>query len=111
MADARTGSIATGVYSQQTGIVSPCNLALPGAKPQQHEVQMLKEATTGAPVRKLVSMAAVCELASVSRGTIYNWVNDGAFPAPVQLGKRRIAFREADILDWMDRRQSVAWAA
>jgi prophage regulatory protein len=66
-------------------------------------------ASSSATAARLVSMAAVCALASVSKGTIYNWVTAGTFPAPLQIGKRRIAFREADVMDWLASRRTVVW--
>jgi prophage regulatory protein len=60
---------------------------------------------------RVVSMKTVVEMTSASRATIYNWVNDGVFPAPVQLGRRRIGWREADVASWLESRQGVAWAS
>jgi predicted DNA-binding transcriptional regulator AlpA len=42
---------------------------------------------------------------------LYTLIHDGEFPKPVQLAKRRIAFREADIITWLDSRREVSWAA
>src|SRR5262245_41794128 len=58
---------------------------------------------------RLISMAAVSQLASVTRGTIYSWVTAGDFPAPLQIGKRRIAFREADVMAWLASRREAVW--
>jgi prophage regulatory protein len=55
-------------------------------------------------------MKDVVALTSASRATIYNWVNDGIFPAPVRLGRRRIGWREADVFSWLKSRQDVEWA-
>jgi prophage regulatory protein len=60
---------------------------------------------------RLVSMNAVCEMTSLCRRTVYVMVRDGQFPKPVQLGKRRIAWREADVVRWLESREQVAWAA
>jgi len=61
--------------------------------------------------RRVVSMKTVVKMTSASRATIYNWVNAGLFPAPIQLGRRRIGWREADVTHWLESRQDVAWAA
>jgi predicted DNA-binding transcriptional regulator AlpA len=47
----------------------------------------------------------------LSRRHLYTLIHDGEFPKPVQLAKRRIAFREADIITWLDSRREVSWAA
>ena len=58
---------------------------------------------------RLISMPAVCQLVSVTRGTIYNWVTAGDFPAPRRIGPRRIAFREADVMKWLASRREAMW--
>jgi prophage regulatory protein len=62
-----------------------------------------------AAAERLISLASVAELVSVSKGTIYYWVTAGKFPAPLQIGPRRIAFREADVAAWLATRQTAAW--
>jgi prophage regulatory protein len=37
----------------------------------------------------------------IGRTTIYAMVNDGTFPAPVQLGARAVAWRESEIDAWI----------
>ena len=44
-------------------------------------------------------------LVLVSRSTIYNWINQGIFPKPVNLSRRIIAFRASDIVEWLDKQQ------
>ena len=60
---------------------------------------------------RLVSPKAVCSMTSVSRGTLYTMARRGDFPRPLQIGTRRVAWREADVLAWLATRESVSWAA
>lgn len=52
--------------------------------------------------RKLLRRPAVESLTGISRSTIYSMIADGTFPKPVKLGKRAVAWREADICEWLD---------
>lgn len=40
----------------------------------------------------------------VSRATLFRWVRDGKFPAPVHLGEKVRAWKAQDIRDWMQGR-------
>lgn len=44
----------------------------------------------------------VIDRVKLSRRTIYNKIDSGEFPKPVSLGARRIAFVEAEILEWQE---------
>jgi excisionase family DNA binding protein len=48
----------------------------------------------------LLTVPEAMSLLRVSRGTLYNLVNDGAFPV-VKIGGTR--FKRADLLDYIDR--------
>jgi prophage regulatory protein len=60
---------------------------------------------------RLVSIRDVLALTSISRGTLYIWIKQGHFPKPVQIGKRRVAWREQQVRDWISSRETTAWAA
>jgi prophage regulatory protein len=62
----------------------------------------------GSAAAKVVGMRDVVQLTSVSRATVYNLIRDCGFPKPVQLGKRRIGFREAEVLAWLNSRKIAA---
>ncbi|WP_171230683.1 AlpA family transcriptional regulator [Ruegeria sp. HKCCA4008] len=53
---------------------------------------------------KLIRRPEVETLTGLSRSTIYEWINSGRFPKPLQLGPRTVAWREADILEWIESR-------
>ena len=64
-----------------------------------------------AATSRVVNIWAVCALTSLSRGTVYNYVKAGLFPRQVPLGRRRVGWREAEVLAWLENRQSLATAA
>ena len=53
-------------------------------------------------------MPAVVHLTSLSKATVYRKVADGSFPAPLKIGKSRVAWREKDIVDWLARQPRAA---
>ena len=44
------------------------------------------------------------EITSLSRSTIYDMMSKGLFPKPVRLGAQRVAWRERDIVEWLESR-------
>jgi prophage regulatory protein len=55
---------------------------------------------------QLMKLKDVCEMLTISRATVYRWVDEGKFPEPVILGQeegKRSAVRwyETDVLDWL----------
>lgn len=44
---------------------------------------------------------------ALSRTTIWRRIQQGTFPAPVSLGPTRIAWREADIVAWIEAQKPV----
>jgi prophage regulatory protein len=60
---------------------------------------------------RMVDLKTIVDMTSLRRATIYAMVKEGAFPKPHQLGKRRIAWREADVIKWLQSWQAVEWAA
>ncbi|KHA55293.1 DNA-binding protein [Aeromonas hydrophila] len=45
---------------------------------------------------------------SLSRSTIYDMMSKGQFPKPVRLGAQRVAWRERDIIEWLEHQVSSA---
>lgn len=62
-------------------------------------------------VSRLIGVRDVLELTSFSRGTLYRLIRDNRFPVPLQIGKRRVAWREAQVRDWIESQTAVRWAA
>ena len=46
-------------------------------------------------------LPAVVELIGVSRATIWRWVAENLFPAPVRLGPRAVGWRRTDVEAWL----------
>ncbi|MBS0122521.1 helix-turn-helix transcriptional regulator [Thetidibacter halocola] len=49
---------------------------------------------------------AVEQMTGLSRSTIYAKMADGTFPKQVKLGKRAVAWRESDIVEWLNSLES-----
>jgi prophage regulatory protein len=50
-------------------------------------------------------MREVIALTTYSRASIYRLIARGEFPRPIKIGALKIAFRERDILKWLDSRE------
>ena len=60
---------------------------------------MITSATT--PLLRLKQVQALVPL---HRVTLWRMILDGAFPAPLRIGKRAIAWRADDVKAWLDNR-------
>ncbi|MBI1495223.1 helix-turn-helix transcriptional regulator [Halocynthiibacter styelae] len=52
--------------------------------------------------QKLFRRTEVEALTGLSRTTIYDLMHEGRFPRPVRIGKRAVAWREADLNEWLE---------
>lgn len=59
-----------------------------------------REATSSPILDRLLSMADVKLVTSLSRTTIYRMVEAGTFPKPIKIGASRIAWRASIIARW-----------
>ncbi|MBF9031702.1 AlpA family phage regulatory protein [Rhodobacterales bacterium HKCCE3408] len=55
---------------------------------------------------KLLRRPEVETRTGLSRSTLYEWMKRGEFPQPVKLGVRIVAWRESDVTDWLESRQT-----
>ncbi|MBW8191438.1 AlpA family transcriptional regulator [Neiella marina] len=53
-------------------------------------------------LKRLLTLREVMELTTLSRATIYRKMELGTFPKPVQISKRRVAWRTSDVNAWID---------
>ena len=60
---------------------------------------------------RMIDWKTVSQITSLHRATLYAMARSGEFPAPIKLAKRRVAWREADVLAWLEARPAVTWAA
>ena len=51
---------------------------------------------------RLLNLAEVCKMTTLSRATVYRHIADGRFPRPLRLAGRRVAWRFRDICAWLD---------
>lgn len=63
---------------------------------------------TAPPARpKLIRLPAVCELVGLSKTSIYAAMAKGSgqgFPVPVRIGCRAVAWREHEVMAWIESR-------
>jgi prophage regulatory protein len=57
---------------------------------------------------KLLRIQEVSSMTSLCKVTIYALMRDGDFPRPVLLSKKRIAWKQADVLEWLESRKAQA---
>ncbi|WP_270687981.1 helix-turn-helix transcriptional regulator [Aeromonas sp. D3] len=50
----------------------------------------------------LLRRKQVEEITSLSRSTIYAMIAKGSFPKPVRLGPQRVAWRQMDVVSWLE---------
>jgi prophage regulatory protein len=77
----------------------------------------MRAATVSSPVahatptddlpRQLARLPAVLKLTGLGRSTIYRWIAEGSFPAPVRLGPRAVAWRWSDLERWTQSRATT----
>ena len=58
------------------------------------------------PVRLFARLPAVVQATGLGRSTIYRLVASGAFPSPVHLGPRAVAWRWTDLDEWSASRRT-----
>ena len=49
---------------------------------------------------------SVCERYGISRSTLYSWIQQGLFPAPIKLGPRAVGWAVAALDEWENERRS-----
>lgn len=64
--------------------------------------------TTTPSLHRVARLPEVVNRTGLSRGSIYRLMSAGRFPKSVKIGERAIAWRESDLLAWLDSRQQAA---
>jgi prophage regulatory protein len=55
---------------------------------------------------KLIRRRGVLEMTGIGgTSTLYDWMAEEKFPRPVKLGARTVAWRERDVLEWIEARK------
>jgi prophage regulatory protein len=63
--------------------------------------------SANAPPSLLVRLPAVLKVTGLGRSTIYRWIAEGSFPAPVRLGRRAVVWRWSDLDRWTQSRATT----
>lgn len=48
------------------------------------------------------------KITGLSRSLIYDMMEQGAFPRPIKIGRRAVAWRETDLIKWQAAREADA---
>ena len=51
---------------------------------------------------KLLRLRQVCELTGLSRSSVYRLIAESAFPKPISLSARAVAWRVVDLHAWLE---------
>ena len=62
----------------------------------------------GGPMPYLLRLPVVLQVTGLGRSTLYKMVAEDAFPAPVKLAKRAVAWRQDDVRRWTSARVSAS---
>lgn len=54
------------------------------------------------PLQGMSRAKDILPLLPFSRTTLHEWSNDGRFPASVKLSPKMVAWRNADVLEWLE---------
>ena len=50
---------------------------------------------------RLIRLKEVIDCTGLARSTIYKYIAEGAFPKPVSLGDRAVAWVESEVQEWI----------
>ena len=50
---------------------------------------------------RLLKIDEVTRMCAISRSALYDLISRGEFPAPVRVGVRAVAWRQAEVLEWI----------
>jgi len=54
----------------------------------------------------LLSLVRILETTTQSKSTLYRCIKRGDFPAPVRVSQNRVAWRQADVSEWLNTRKA-----
>jgi len=60
------------------------------------------------PLQGMSRAKDILPLLPFSRTTLHEWSNDGRFPASVKLSPKMVAWRNADVLEWLENQSANA---
>lgn len=56
---------------------------------------------------KILRLTGVLEAVGVKKSSIYQWIREGRFPAPVRLGPRSVGWPADQVEAWLATREST----
>lgn len=56
------------------------------------------------PPARLIRVVEVSKMTGIPKSSIYALIRDNAFPCPVQLSVRAVAFVESEVIGWIEER-------
>lgn len=59
---------------------------------------------------RILTVAEVCRITTFSRVHLHRLVRSGDFPAPVQVGARKVGWLRSTVQEWLASRDTVEWA-
>jgi len=59
------------------------------------------------PTKRIPDAVTVTGLLGASPATVYRWVREGAFPAPILIGPRAARWRLSDVQAWLAARPAA----
>jgi len=68
-----------------------------------HEAVEAKRLDPALNAQRLIRLAEVATMLGIGRSTIYKYIGEGTFPAPVKVGYRSVRWKLADVLAWKSR--------
>jgi prophage regulatory protein len=57
--------------------------------------------------KKLIRLPKVEDMTGLCRSAIYDQMDRGIFPRPLRISARAVAWRESDVLEWMNSLKSA----
>ncbi|WP_117234773.1 helix-turn-helix domain-containing protein [Vibrio maerlii] len=52
---------------------------------------------------QFLKLSVVCNTLSISKATLYRWVNEGKLIKPIQLGANTSVIRKSELIEYMNR--------
>jgi prophage regulatory protein len=66
----------------------------------QIERELDKAVDPALHAQRMLRLPEVCSVSGLQRSSIYRYVSEGRFPAPIKVGIRSVRWRMEDILAW-----------
>jgi prophage regulatory protein len=60
---------------------------------------------------RIIRKPELLQITGVSSATVYRWIGEKSFPAPVRLGPNSTGWRESEVEEWLESRQPVQGVA